>query len=171
MKLQGIIQDIDHKKKTVVIKFMSNKLSSALKYNDVVDLITNAAAKHELRKKIFSLIDYLWQKKNFEIFGTLKNEMKTAVEKTLFIKGEQYAKEFYRFNIHLECNFTNKTIGIFPTDDGNYTRMIGEVAKSLSNASGVTVDELFKFYKDLQYLILEKNGHEFLEEWEHRRDI
>lgn len=171
MKLQGYVQKVDKNRNSVLIKLPNTKAIDRINEMSVVDIVTDADQKHQYRKLIFSLIGFLWNKKNFEIFGALKNEMRAAVEKTIFIKGEQYAREFYRFNIHLECNFTNKTIGVFPTEDGQYIRMIGEVAKSLSNESGITTDELKTFYQELEHLVVLHNGHEFLEEWIKRRDI
>lgn len=166
MKTQGYIININEAQHTVTIKLNSSKDICGLVRNDVVELVSDIGRKHVLRKKIFSLIGFLWNRKNYDIFGNLKETVQRAVEASIRYKGEAYAREFYRFNIHIQCRFTEETLGIFPAENGEYVRMFGETARSLSNISGVTYERMLEFFSELEYLVNYYCGYEYYRQWE-----
>lgn len=167
MKIPARIIKIDQDRSLIILRSADKNILGSLNEEAYVEVITDPDRKHKIRKKIFSLIGFLWNHRIYDVFGeSLKDSMREVISKMELYRGLSYAKDMYRYNICLQCGFTRITMGLFPDDKGGFVRMYGTVARSMSDQSGITYDDLTDFYRELEYLTVFHCGDEFFKEWE-----
>lgn len=168
MKISAEIIAVDSETNRAAVRLPDGRTARVLSGCRYIDIITEPDRKHRLRKKIFSLLGFLWDNGIYEIFGAMKDALKEAVGKIEYYKGREYARTMYRYNICLQCGFTHMTIGLFPGTDGGFVRMFGETARSLSDESGITYGDLIDFYNELEYLVVYYCGAGVFDAWQSR---
>lgn len=168
VKASAKIIRADTDKNTITVKLLDAGKTKFLKENNVrfLDIIVDPHKKHMIRKKVFSLIGFLWDNDIYEIFGDLSDPLRLAIDKIKYYKGYEYARDMYRYNIYLQLGFTSMTMGLFPDNEGGFIRRFGEMARSLSDESGVTYKDLSDFYHKLEYLVIYYCGEDLFNKWD-----
>lgn len=167
MKIAGRVIEKNEKNNIIIIEPYNKGDIKFFEVMQTVEIITDPTKKHAIRAKIFSLINYLWDKGIYEIFGEhVKDSMRKAIELRRRAHGAKKASDMYRYNIYLQCAFTTETVALVPDGEGGFVRMFCEVAKSMANASGVTYEDLLKFWQELEYITAYHCGEKVLYGWD-----